>query len=177
MWPKLPPKSFFKRAKSVVAVRLVGLDFFLSAVLDRMIRIEHDSTGEIANRGPTGTEPCAVALRQNLRIAILEFLEVTDHVSTIPDAPINRDILIRQLRSIDIGENTAVSMRNEDTSNSDVLVPVCSEAVENTEGSDVSTDQLQWMKNSFSFHLIVLCVAVISGIFGYFVKLSYFGTN
>lgn len=160
----------------MVAVRLVGLDFFLSAVLDRMIRIEHDSTDKISGqRRATGKEPCAIALRQNLRIAVLDYLEVSDHVSTVPSEPISRDILIRQLRSIDIGENTnSVSLRNVATSNNvdgpvSFIGPV---TIESTDGAVIGTG-LQGARKLSSYHIIFLCIAIISGVVGYYLRLLY----
>lgn len=174
VWPKLPPKSyFFKKSKSVVAVRLVGLDFFLTAVLDRLIRIELDSAGHILGEAFDNTAPCAIALRQRLRIATLEFLEVMDHVHVTADVPVNRDIVIRQLRSIDNnGSDGAVpsavqagstQVRNESTNVTEVVQPV-------TRPRSIS----QFEKfNTYTLYVLIVCIVFFSGILGYYLRLTF----
>lgn len=85
---------------SVVSVRLIGLDFFLSTVIDRVSRLQ------VEDFGPAIAEPLATVasgqrrrsaanywreslrgmnsaqqgkLRQELRLALLDFLEVSKH--------------------------------------------------------------------------------------------------
>jgi hypothetical protein len=108
MWPKLPPKTLFKKSMSVVSVRLIGLDFFLSTVIDRVSRLQiedfvtpsasastSDSFSSLASvrsgqrrrsaanywrESLLGMNPITQAkLRQQLRVALLEFLEVSKH--------------------------------------------------------------------------------------------------
>jgi hypothetical protein len=100
LWPKLPPKTLFKKSMSVVSVRLIGLDFFLSTVIDRVSRLQVEDFGapsaplatvrsgqrrrSAANywrESLRGMNPMAQAkLRQELRLALLEFLEVSKHL-------------------------------------------------------------------------------------------------
>ena len=155
-------------------MRLVGLDFFLSAVLDRMLRIEHDSTGEISRQGSAGAVPGAIAMRQNLRIAILEFLEVTDHVATVPDAPIHRDIIIRQLHDIGAGgaEGQQGDAGSETAGGGDGDGPPIGSAPA-PEQRALSRSRLQEQPTKLSLHIIVVCIAVMSGILGYYIRMMY----
>ena len=79
-WPKLPPKvRLFKKSTSVVSARLVGLDVFLSAVIDRISSINADN--EIIGFKNNGREfrdddidsgPSSI---QKLRLTLLDFLD------------------------------------------------------------------------------------------------------
>jgi hypothetical protein len=188
VWPKLPPKTFFfKRSKSVVALRLVGLDFFLSAVLDRMLRIETDGCGDAI--GAHTTEQ-GIALRQNLRIAILEFLEVTDHVTTVAEEPLHRDILIRQLQGVDSGarggahnfninggsHNSSSHIRDSmDVGRATAWAAVVAGAGEGAgEGDNQEQTGEPGGLLSMHTHLIALAIAVLSGIIGYYIRMMYY---
>ncbi len=143
-------------------MRLVGLDFFLSAVLDRIARLDQGiavgSTVILENTEET------LALKQNLRILVLEFLEVTHHVATDRLSVSSPDRIVGQLYGLDSGTRTRLNLhdasyaeaRNRVISQADIFQQSTRNNLE-TASKDVNFINFK----TIFISIIIVCVMVV----------------
>ncbi len=175
-WPKLPPKvRLFKKSRSVVSARLVGLDFFLAAVIDRISSMSTEDKdtpinqkyGDVAIRTDGSDSPLSV---QKLRLMLLEFLDASGHTGSHQRFGSSTSVLMHRLYGVRSGD-LALSSNEREASNRAQEVNADVDRLRSGRETNRETRIMEQHIRLMSPEALAICVVIFSMVIGNFYQI------